>query len=42
MACELIDLLNEANQDTPEWLVTIGKEVHNEQRQNRQNRPQKR
>jgi len=35
MACELIDLLNEANQETPEWLATIGKEVHHEQRFNR-------
>ena len=40
MACDLIELLNEANQETPEWLATIGKEVQNEQRQNRQNRPQ--
>lgn len=35
MACELIELLNEANQETPDWLITIGKEVNNEQRHNR-------
>lgn len=39
MACELIELLQEANQDTPQWLLTIGKEVQNEQRLSR-NRPQ--
>lgn len=39
MACELIELLQEANQDTPDWLLTIGKEVQNEQRLSR-NRPQ--
>ena len=35
MACELLELLNEANQDQPDWLVTIGKEVNHEQRHNR-------
>jgi len=35
MACELIELLNEANQETPSWLVGIGKEVNHEQRHNR-------
>lgn len=39
MACDLIELLNEANQDTAEWLVTISKEVQHEQRSNRGGRP---
>jgi len=42
MACELIELLSEANQETPEWLITIGKEVNNEQRMNRSRQNQKR
>ncbi|KAK4336962.1 hypothetical protein RND71_043412 [Anisodus tanguticus] len=42
MACQLIELLNEANQEVPDWLVTIGKEVNNDQYHNRSRQPQKR
>jgi len=41
MACELLELLNEANQATPDWLTKIGKEVNHEQRFNR-GKPQQR
>ena len=40
MALDLIELLNEANQETADWLVAISKEVQNEQRSNRGGRPQ--
>ncbi len=36
MAVDLCELINETKQEQPQWLATIAKEVHNEQRTNNQ------
>lgn len=36
MAVDLVELLTETNQDLPDWLTNVAKEVQNEQRSNNQ------
>lgn len=39
MALDLVELLTEANQNIPDWLMTTSKEVQHEQRSSRGGRP---
>lgn len=42
MAVELVELLAEANQDIPDWLANLSKEIQHDHRLNRRGPPQKR